>query len=135
MVLDEGISGVEGVTSKRAFVISEKRAATAQEKANRAVSRAQALIIARQKKAAAAAQRAAQKAEKTEIVPVPTQPESPPQTDQPMDQGVEAVTDNLPELPVQLDRPYRPAQHIYGCVVLPIAGAVTGEHRSARQSL
>ena len=111
-ILDEGISGVERVTSKRAFVIFEKRAATAQEKANRAVSRAQAGVLARQErvaeKAAKLAQRAAKKAEKSEVVPVPTQPELsiPSETDQIMEPS---EADNH-----QLDRPEPPTpQHIW----------------------
>jgi len=113
-ILDEGVCGVEQVTGKRALMIATRRASLAQEKANRAAARAQERELAFQEKAAVAAQRAAQKAEKTEVVPVPTQPESPP-TDQPLPNKTgarqldQAVTDNLPGGAGSLDRPAPPS--------------------------
>ena len=50
-------------------------------RAERAARSAQARALASQEKAGAAAQKAVVKAEKAATVPVPTQPEAPPQTD------------------------------------------------------
>ncbi len=113
-ILEAGPEGVIRTSEMRTQERTAVRAGEAAVRAERAARRAQARELVSQEKAAAAAQKAVVKAKKAATVPVPTQPEAPPQTEQPMDQGVEAVTDNLPELPAQLDRPLPPSPaHIW----------------------